>query len=537
MKNSFRNLHQELRRIAGKFDPDSVHAKEKLLERLSEMKLPLNGSLSSYCDTLMFLSAYPAGNRQLKLAQEELRRLSSFLKKNGAKKKEQLENSGLPYTTSLSTYSHDLLRLLHERTDIRLSIDSFQEPAVSLNEALSFTLPLPEKEITSAGFSNRELFACLLGPQADRIGFLLSEFSRLDTVPFIKDHLFGGLHLYIKVKPLGPGFSKAFNRYEPADTFFHQDLLKHFDQRELLDRKLPAPLSPDPKIRQAIIQTIRDALTLLQRETDPVTYMDPGSFRLYELERGISIAIYGMTADRQLPLESYVGYTLFKNGYPAAYGGAWVLGRRALFGINVFESFRGGESGFILCQLLRVYRQAFGVSYFEVEPYQYGKGNPEGIQSGAFWFYHRFGFRPLDRSLLDLSEKENRKMQKQKGYRSTEETLLRFTEGNIALQLGNSIPPLMSDIRDKITTVIRTQFGGNRPEAETALRKKFAARFGGPGKLNVQENAVFSEMAFVAEALGIRSAAKGELLKKMMREKPADVYRYQQLVTRFFERS
>ena len=119
-------------------------------------------------------------------------------------------------------------------------------------------------------------------------------------------------------------------------------------------------------------------MVLTGRETDTSTYMDENSFRLFELERGISVAIYGMTPERQLPLESYVGYTLFKNGFPAAYGGAWVFGERSLFGINVFEQFRGGESGFILCQLLRVYRQAFNVNYFEVEPYQFGLDNPEG---------------------------------------------------------------------------------------------------------------------------------------------------------------
>ena len=32
---------------------------------------------------------------------------------------------------------------------------------------------------------------------------------------------------------------------------------------------------------------------------------------------------------------------------------------------------------------------------FVVKPYQFGKGNPEGLKSGAFWFYYRLGFRPV----------------------------------------------------------------------------------------------------------------------------------------------
>ena len=64
--------------------------------------------------------------------------------------------------------------------------------------------------------------------------------------------------------------------------------------------------------------------------------------------------------------------------------------------MNIFEPYRGGESGFMMCQVLRVYRQRFGVRFFEVDATQFGLDNPDGIASGAFWFYYRHGFRPLD---------------------------------------------------------------------------------------------------------------------------------------------
>lgn len=151
-------------------------------------------------------------------------------------------------------------------------------------------------------------------------------------------------------------------------------------------------------------------MALTDRETDPITYMDTNQVWLYEMNRGISIAIYGMYPDRQLPLQSYIGYTLFKNGIPAAYGGAWLFGKRADFGINIFEPFRGGESGYIMCELLRLYRSVFNISYFEVEPYQYGLDNPDGIATGAFWFYYRFGFRPLSKELAKIAAAEYSKI-------------------------------------------------------------------------------------------------------------------------------
>lgn len=62
-------------------------------------------------------------------------------------------------------------------------------------------------------------------------------------------------------------------------------------------------------------------------------------------------------------------------------------------------------------------------------------GNPEGISSSAYWFYFRFGFRSLEKELNQLSLQEFEKIKTQKGYRSSEETLLRFTESNIALNI------------------------------------------------------------------------------------------------------
>ena len=61
-------------------------------------------------------------------------------------------------------------------------------------------------------------------------------------------------------------------------------------------------------------------MALTGRETDPATYLDARSLRIFDLERGLSVAIFGMTPERQLVLESYVGFTLFKNGLPVAYG-------------------------------------------------------------------------------------------------------------------------------------------------------------------------------------------------------------------------
>lgn len=530
MTPRFQSLVEELRSVSNRFDDDGNARKRHLLGLLCQARLPLTGALAGYASVLMFLCAHPPEPGVGRLADAELERIASFLRQTRWRQKARLENSGLPYTRTLSTFSHDLLGWMTRSRHFRLQLDAFWNPTVSLGAALQFTLPALEREVAAAGLGDRKLLEALVPARADRLRFLLAEFDRLNDQPSLKDYLFEGLHLYLRVTPLDRSFSKAFNRLQPREVFHHRDLLRNFDQRELLDRRLPKPAVLSGPQAEGIVTVARHALLLLQRETDPTTYVDVASLRFYELERGISIALYGMTAARQLPLESYVGYTLFKNGYPAAYGGSWVFGRRALFGINVFEWFRGGESGYVMCQLLRVYRQVFRVEYFEVEPYQYGQGNPEGIRSGAFWFYYRHGFRPLEPDLAALAAAEHDRIMAQKAYRCPPEVLRRLARGNVALRLGNDVPPRLADVRERVTALIQARYRGNRLAAEADCRRKFIARAGGVGRLNADQDRVLSEVSLWAEAMDIGSARPRSLLRQMIRVKPVDLYGYQDLL-------
>ncbi|MCK6649242.1 MAG: hypothetical protein L6Q66_06275 [Bacteroidia bacterium] len=530
MKMSFKALLDQLKKICNKYDTVSEEQKSNLLISLMKSKLPASNILSDYQNVLLFIIAHPSDKNILALAEQELNRLSTHIKRMNKTDVYALDNSGLPNTRTVSTFSHDLLKWYQSDKNVNIKIDSFYKSTLSLNDVLQFTLPSLEKEVTAIGYKNNQLFDALKVEKEQQLAFLLSEFDRLNDKPYIKDHLFGGLHLYVKLLPASKLFSKACNRIAIKDPFYHKEIIKQFDQVELLNRKLPKERVFKATEKKDLITCIKNSLTLLQRETDPVSYMDEDSLRLFELEHGISIAIFGMTADRQLPLESYVGYTLFKNGLPAAYGGGWVFGNRSLFGINIFEPYRGGESGFMMCQLLRVYRQAFGVDYFEVEPYQYGLGNPEGISSGAYWFYFRFGFRSLDKELNALSLKEFEKIKTQKGYRSSEETLLRFTESNIALNMGKSIPLQISEIRDKVTLLITERYSGNRMLAEKEVIANFVKKAGKLKSFSVDQKKVLIEVAFFCEVLQIKTASKLSLMQQLVYLKPVDLYAYQKVL-------
>src|SRR5690606_9249135 len=178
--------------------------------------------------------------------------------------------------------------------------------------------------------------------------------------------------LYVSLIPLRDTFTLAYNRIPAGALFYHADRLRRVDARDLADTAMPHAEELSDVERDGLIRVIRNAMALLARETDPSTYLDPGSLRVYRLERGLAIAFFTMHAERQLPYESYVGYTVFKNGLPVSYGGAWIFGDRAQFGINIFPPYRGGESAYIMGQLLRGYRQLFRIQHVEIDPYQFG---------------------------------------------------------------------------------------------------------------------------------------------------------------------
>ena len=150
----------------------------------------------------------------------------------------------------------------------------------------------------------------------------------------------------------------------------------------------------------------RATLALLARETDPVTWPAVDGVRWFDLGRGMTIALYPMHPARRFALDSHVGFLLFKNGLPVAYGGGWPFLGSCRIGVNVFPAYRGGESALLFCQVLRTYAQRYGVARFVVEPYQFGAGNREGLQSGALWFYWRLGFRPVDARAAALGAAE-----------------------------------------------------------------------------------------------------------------------------------
>ncbi|MBK6523544.1 MAG: hypothetical protein IPG08_15190 [Sphingobacteriaceae bacterium] len=416
-----------------------------------------------------------------------------------------------------------------------VSLHSFDEEGFHPKELLKYGMNAMEFEmISDEKLSKLKWLEKASGfkKKKDILKWYITKVNELPLEDQLKEQLFESSKLYTSITPSDPKFSRSFGSVSISSRYFHSNgILKKFNEAQLIHSKLPKEKKLSATQKEEVLSASRIALALLHRETDPITYSSPAGIKVFDLEHGLSIALFSIDAQWRLPMESYIGFMMFKNGYPMSYGGAWLFGKRSLIGINIFEAFRGGESAFVFAQLLRTYRQAFGAEQFEVEPYQFGKNNPEGLKSGAFWFYHRFGFRPVDPKLNTLSETEHQKITTTKGYRSSIEVLKQFTNSNLSVNFGTDKPGISpSQISYFITNVIAQQFKGERKAAEEKAKQILKIKLGLVySKLKKEERSGFDKLSFyVAFCLDlekINAKDKAQLIK-LIKEKGTNEFEY-----------
>ncbi len=440
-------------------------------------KFSSTNTLVGFHDALLLLAAYPPTKALYVRADLLLKNFylitNEFLKYTKLRG-EPLVNTGLAGTEVHGAFTFPLLNKLMRESSSALFLHSFSEDAAPAGEILKHFLPESEFEVLYTEVVNEEMISALFGNE-DQLQKILLCMEQDIMQPALRDQLFDNLKVFAGIRLDGSIPDRSSARGIMKTIFSHKELIRKPDPLEVIGRKLKTRVKLKPEQSQHLILHSMCMLATLNRETDPVTVCDVNGVTLFHLERGVSVALFSMQAERRMPLESYIGYVLFKNGIPLAYGGSWIFGNRALFGINIFEPFRGGESALIILQLLRVYHQYYGVNAFSVEPYQFGKDNPEGIQSGAYWFYYKMGFRSDDAKLAELAEKEFAKMQKSKSYRSSVSTLKKFTDSRITWKIrpDEKLFPDPSILSAKITACIREEFLGIRAEAIRIARDRY----------------------------------------------------------------
>jgi hypothetical protein len=208
----------------------------------------------------------------------------------------------------------------------------------------------------------------------------------------------------------------------------------------------------------------------------PITFTSAELISYYRLPRGYSIALMGMVPERRHPIDSYMGYTVFKNGLARCLRCSWVFFDSARIGLNLFPAFRGGESKYIFEQVLKIHRSVYRLKRFSTDPYQIGKDNSDGIHSGAFWIYYSAGFRPIEEEQRKISATETKKIRSIKGYRTPESVLKKLAESRLELTLDKKAVLFdVTDLSRAYVSILKKQYNNKRKPAEELALKKLAA--------------------------------------------------------------
>ncbi len=452
----------------------------KFLKKFSDYQLTTPSVIKQYHDLLQFHSVFPASRQVHTLAQNELQHIVSSVQAMQRNKKKLLafSGTGISGTELICNYSRMIAQwLVNNFGDLAGLNDSEASPEV-VREIFQLILPAAEYEkITQLelGLKARIRFLTGITQSSAQLTWLLQQFSASTILPSIKDELYQQLKIFLRWKLNDGFFNKTFLGIPVKEIFFHNNFMPRPDEEKITRQKIGRPASLSSTARKHLLDVIKASLAFQYRETDPVTYADEKETELFDLDYGIKIALTGMTKDRRLSLESYVGYMAFKNGIPVSYGGGWMWGQRCKIGVNIYPAFRGAESAFLFCQVLRLYHQHFGVKKFIVKPYQFGKGNNEGLKSGAFWFYYKLGFRPVDKKIKTLAEEKWKKVFSSRRHKIPLKQMKAFTACNLELDLAKKISPAYDAgvLSSAITQMINRDFRCSRQLAMDILRLRF----------------------------------------------------------------
>jgi hypothetical protein len=440
----------------------------KLLDRLNAARFPDPAPLIRFHEALLFLRAFPQGPAVVGATERILNtfhRKVEALRKAGANMDDfdTFEVSGIAGTRMEDTLSFDVARWLIKRMPGKVEIAwKNYEPGRELGTTGPRFIPLLEDDAdVEADTPWRQWLEAASGkrnakvvwwrgfappergraPSPHETTWLIERFERLPLPPPEKAELYESLRVPLRWD-LGNSVITRTRNWKPVRrVYYHSAPLISRSQVSLAAELARPPVQLKRLSHQQgeqVMGMVREVMLVRYRELYGTTLGDPGSVVRADLGRGVSIYLWNLPPDRRLPLRAYVAGLTLKNGVPINYIEAIGLCEWMEVGFNTFYTFRGGEAGWIYAQVLRYLCHLMGTTCVSVYPYQLGHDNEEAIESGAFWFYRKLGFRPGRADLLLLAEREEVKIAAESNYRTPARTLRRLAVGHAFYELPGS---------------------------------------------------------------------------------------------------
>ena len=441
-------LLAQLETAKNRFELGNPSLIAKLLTQLSKVVFCDAHQLIRFHECLLFLRAFP----QAAFLTPRIERLLNNFHRRVEKLRDlsadmsvfdDFDTSGIAGTVMQDTLSFDVVQWLARRIPDNVEIpwddywDDYQAERACGATWPRFIPLLEEDADVEANILWQGWLDAARGRQ-NPLSWLIRRFEELPLAPRRCTELYDFLRLPVRWKLENLKISRTRNFTRPRRFFFHT---APFIQRSevSLSRELARPAPKLEKLSlnagQSVMDAIREVMVVRYRELCGTTFGDPNSVVRADLGRGVVMHFWGLPPARRLPMRAYLaGYTL-KNGVPINYVEAIGLCEWIEVGFNTFYTYRQGETAWIYAQALRCLCALTEARVISIYPYQIGQNNEEAIDSGAFWFYRKLGFRPGRGDLQVLCEREEKRISAKSGYRTPPRTLKRLAEAHMFYEL------------------------------------------------------------------------------------------------------
>ncbi len=495
-------LLRRLEQASHRFDPETAEVKRDLLARLGRRRLTRATDVVRLHDTTCFIRAYPDDQDVLAAAE---RLLASFARRGDLRTHlDVLADTGIAGTTTYFRFFFKTALWLARRMPDQLRIDweDFENDS-EIVDLLNLFVPYAETlAVDNAMLDAKEWLEVLEGPGETDAAFLMRRFDAMDMDVHGKEATFEGIDVPFVLDPGPHTPNRTDPRYAPAPVVFQTRPLtrKRPDLFEAVQQRPKSVRAVSSREGQKLIDLTREAMIARSRDLYAFLHADKRDVRIVDCGEGLQFACIGMIPERRLVVESVYGFLTLKNGVPIGY----VLSSSGLcsseIAFNVFESFRGAEAGVVFGHVLAMVKYLFEPDTFSIDPYQLGYNNPEGLESGAWWFYYKMGFRPYDPVVKKLLRRELARMRRNPKHRSSITTLNKLASRHMYLYLGKE----------------RADVLGRFPldRLGLAVSSYMAKRFGAERERGIQRCS-----AEAAKRLGVRSLSRFSRSEKLLWER------------------
>jgi len=432
------------------FGPSAAGKVRRLLQQIRRHQFRDPKLLIRFHECLLLLRAFP---QSVSLVAQVEKLLYSFhervqrIRDLGADMSvfDDFHTSGIAGTTMQDSLNFEVARWLVRRLpqSIEIAWDDYEEEhAWGLSWPRCIPL-LREDADVEANIPWRRWLDAARGPRRD-VEWLIRQFELVQIgAPDdrVRGELYDSLRIPLRWRLHDLKCSRTRNWIRPRRFYIHDAPLIARKEVSLAAELARPPVRlkrPSQRERDWVLRTIKEIMLVRYRELYGTTLGDLQSVVRADLERGVVIYLWNLPPGRRLPLRAYVaGFTL-KNGVPINYVEAIGLCEWIEVGFNTFYTFRQGETAWIYAQTLRCLRAETGATVISVYPYQIGQNNDEALDSGAFWFYRKLGFRCGLPEIEHLARTEEKKIAADVRYRSPRRTLKRLAEAHMFYEIDST---------------------------------------------------------------------------------------------------